>query len=205
MSIVSAFILPFALLWPSTEAAGPAPVEQREGVEAGSIPPENVSADGEPIANSAAPAVVWPTAMPWTRTFVSQAFRPQPAWQVRIERRITIRVAPRPRTSASMFQGVPQQAIGPRFEERRMGKCLPVQRISGVQPNGGNNLILYLSDRRMISAQLERACRARDFYSGFYLSGIDDGNLCVDRDALQSRSGATCKLTRIRQLIEMDD
>jgi hypothetical protein len=71
-----------------------------------------------------------------------------------------------------------------------------------VQPDRGSRLILYMRDRRMLSATLERACRARDFYSGFYVDRTNDGQLCVDRDTLLSRSGANCKLTRIRQLIE---
>ena len=204
MGIVSAILVPFALLLPASGDSQAAPVEQRDKVEAGSIPPENVSGEAQSAA-STPERVRWPTFLPWPRTFVSQSFQPRPAWQVRIEQRITIRVAPRARAQPDMFDALPTRAIGPRFSEKRMGKCLPVQRISGVQPNGGSNLILYLSDKRMISAELERACRARDFYSGFYLAGSEDGNLCVDRDALQSRAGANCKLTRIRQLIELDE
>ena len=64
--------------------------------------------------------------------------------------------------------------------------------------------MLYLRDRRLIAAELERSCRARDFYSGFYLAKTSDGKLCVDRDTLLSRNGMNCKLTRIRQLVETD-
>jgi hypothetical protein len=52
---------------------------------------------------------------------------------------------------------------------------------------------------------LNRACRARDFYSGFYVERASDGRICVDRDTLLSRSGANCKLTRIRQLVDADE
>jgi hypothetical protein len=100
-----------------------------------------------------------------------------------------------------MLVGIPQRSVGESFAERRMGKCIPIGNIAGVQPNGGNDLILYLRDRRMVRAQLERECRARDFYSGFYLSRSSDGRLCVDRDVLQSRSGANCKLSELRQLV----
>ena len=86
-----------------------------------------------------------------------------------------------------------------------MGKCLAVSGIAGVQSGGGSRLILFMRDRRIVSASLERACRARDFYSGFYLSQSEDGRLCVDRDTLLSRSGANCKLTRLRQLVEVDE
>jgi len=134
-------------------------------------------------------------------------YEPDSAWQVHIEQRMTIRVAPRasmpmPR---DMFAAMPPRAAGPQFSERKIGKCLAIASIAGVEPNGPNNLILFMRDRRMINAQLERSCLARSFYSGFYLSQSIDGNVCVDRDTLLSRSGTACKLTRIRQLIELDD
>ena len=84
-----------------------------------------------------------------------------------------------------------------------MGKCVPVSSIAGVQPDSGQRLILFMRDRRIVRARLERSCQARDFYSGFYLSRSSDGKLCIDRDTLQSRSGANCKVTRFRELIEV--
>jgi len=136
-----------------------------------------------------------------------RSFEPDSAWQVRIEQRMTIRIAPRaamplPR---DMFAAVPQSVPGARYSERKIGKCLPISAIAGVEPNGPSNLILFMRDRRMINAQLERSCLARSFYSGFYLSRSTDGNVCVDRDTLLSRSGTACKLLRIRQLIEVDE
>ena len=126
--------------------------------------------------------------------------------QVRIEQHTTIRIAPRsapPRPN--MLISPPRRISQPRLVERRMSKCLPASRLAGVQVETGNRLILYLRDRRMVRAELERSCRARDFYSGFYLSTSEDGQLCVGRDTLLSRSGANCKLTRIRQLVVDDD
>lgn len=126
--------------------------------------------------------------------------------QVRIEQRMTIRIAPRPAPSRpDLLFYLPDDEVAPRFMERKMGKCLAVSGIAGVQSGGGSRLILFMRDRRIVSASLERACRARDFYSGFYLSQSEDGRLCVDRDTLLSRSGANCKLTRLRQLVEVDE
>ena len=125
--------------------------------------------------------------------------------QVRIERRVTIRIAPQspvPRTS--LMAELPQQPAPPRLVERKMDDCVAVSSIAGVQTSGSDKLILYLRDRRMVSAQLERSCRARDFYSGFYLEKNDDGRLCVKRDKLQSRSGANCEVDRMRQLVADD-
>lgn len=137
---------------------------------------------------------------------VTEGYRPVTAEQVHIEQRTTIRIVPRPSpVRPDMLLGIPSREAGPRFIERKIGKCLSVSTIAGVQANGGNRLILFMRDRRIVSAELERACRARDFYSGFYIASNADGQLCVDRDTLLSRSGVNCKLSRIRQLIEIDE
>jgi hypothetical protein len=62
-----------------------------------------------------------------------------------------------------------------------------------------------MRDQRIIGAQLERSCRAREFYSGFYLSRSRDGRLCIDRDTLLSRSGASCTLSKMSRLVEDGD
>lgn len=145
------------------------------------------------------------TATSWQA--MSDAFRAQEQYQVRIEQRMTIRIAPRAPLppQPNMLMDLPDREVGPRFIERKFGKCLPIAGIAGVQMGDQGTLVLFLRDRRMVSASLERACRARDFYSGFYLERNADGRLCVDRDTLLSRSGANCKLTRFRQLVEADD
>lgn len=137
---------------------------------------------------------------------VAESFRERAANQVRIEQQMTIRISPRPQpVRPNMLMDLPGREIGPRFVERKIGKCVKASGIGGVQPDGGNRLLLFMRDRRIVSAELERSCRSRDFYSGFYLSRNTDGQLCIDRDMLLSRSGANCKLTRIRQLVESDD
>ena len=140
------------------------------------------------------------------RTDVSRV--PQTAqYQVRIERRVTVRISPRssaPRQS--LMAEMTQQPISPpRFEERKMGDCVEVGDIAGVQTGGGNQLVLFLRDLTMVSARLEKACRARDFYSGFYLERNEDGKLCVDRDKLQSRAGAKCEIARMRELVAVSE
>lgn len=137
---------------------------------------------------------------------VTNTFRPQEQQQVRIEQRTTIRISPRSLPPhASLLMDLPQGEVEPRFRERHFGKCLPVNGIAGVQSAGGSRLVLFMRDRRMVMASLERACRARDFYSGFYVERSLDGRLCVDRDTLLSRNGANCRITRLRQLIAEDD
>lgn len=205
MSLTSVLMSPLALLLPAAGALGagtdlPAASTEMLAEDARIEIPPHEEFEAVPERRIVISFGDWPFQM------ASQGFRPDSAWQVRIEQRMTIRVAPRQApVRQNMFDSLPNRAIGPRFEERRIGKCLPVSGIAGVQTNGGNSILLYMRDRRIISASLERACRAKDFYSGFYLSGSGDGRLCVDRDALQSRSGANCKLTRIRQLVETGD
>ena len=190
---------PLAIMLPAAGAvdprADPAPIET-----AGAQAPQRYGkAPAEQPAASA-----FPDDSPFR--WVAERFRAKDANQVRIEQQVTIRIAPRPQqVRPNMLMDLPGREVGPKFLERKMGKCLKVSGIAGVQPDGGNRLLLFMRDRRVVSAQLERACRSRDFYSGFYLSRSDDGRLCVDRDTLLSRSGANCRLTRIRQLVETGD
>lgn len=135
---------------------------------------------------------------------LAQSFRNQAQNQVRIEQRVTIRVIPRSSPQVNLLAAAPNGTSGG-FVEKKMGKCVQISGIAGVQASGPTNLILFMRDQRMVSAALDRSCRARDFYSGFYLERSSDGKLCVDRDTLLSRSGANCKLTRIRQLVLKDD
>jgi hypothetical protein len=167
--------------------------------------------DEEKAAPVPAPGHVWVEvpasgllADPPAGATVILPFQPEPGWQVRIEQHMQIRITPRAQAPMrrDMFFDFPDDDFKVQYIEKKMGKCLSIAGIAGVQPDRGNRLLLYMRDRRLVGAELERSCRARDFYSGFYLSRTDDGQLCVDRDTLLSRSGMNCKLTRIRQLIE---
>jgi hypothetical protein len=133
------------------------------------------------------------------------AFRSQStARQVRIEQRVVVRITPQPPAARqNLLADLPQRELAPRFEERGKEKCVALEGIAGVQTGSGNRLVLFLRDRRMISVNLEKSCRARDFYSGFYVEKSKDGRLCVERDKLQSRTGARCEVEAMRQLVEV--
>lgn len=125
--------------------------------------------------------------------------------QVRIEQRVTIKIAPRdPSIRPSMLAEMGPRMAAAKLEERKMGKCVPVSGIAAVQADAGR-LLLFMRDQRLVAASLEKACRARDFYSGFYLERTGDGLLCVERDKLHSRAGASCELSKLRQLVATDD
>lgn len=109
--------------------------------------------------------------------------------QVRIEKRVIIRV-PRRRPSRANA-----------YKEKKIGKCLPMSDILGVQRFGERYLDLVTKDRKQIRARLEKKCQARSFYSGFYMEKSSDGRICADRDILHSRTGSKCEINRFRQLV----
>lgn len=131
------------------------------------------------------------------------------AWnQVRIEQRMIIRIAPR--MPGSMFTPPPGPPPGgppptPRFYERKADKCLPIASIAGVQIESSDRLLLVTRNRKLIGASLDKSCRARDFYSGFYVERNEDGRLCAGRDTIHSRAGANCAITKMRELVPDDD
>lgn len=196
MSLAAALLAPLVMLLPaagsveqSSEISEPVSANLR-------LPSEQLT----PASNALEP-VQWPSF-----EVIAESFRSEAANQVRIEQHTIIRIAPRqPAPRATMLMDLPRGELPPRLTERNAGKCLPVGGIAGVQVDRSDRLILFMRDRRVMSAQLERACRARDFYSGFYVDRSSDGRICVDRDTLQSRSGTNCKLIRIRQLVEADE
>ncbi|MEE4155385.1 MAG: hypothetical protein V2I27_14600 [Erythrobacter sp.] len=126
--------------------------------------------------------------------------------QIRIEQRVVVRISPqREGNRQNLLANLPQRALNSRFEERETGRCLPVSGIVGVQTGSGNRLLLFMRDSKIMSLNLEKACRARDFYSGFYVERAEDGKLCIERDRLQSRNGAKCEISRLRQLVAVND
>lgn len=182
---------PFALLLPMAAGAGvPAPDETAAAAGAPSAPQCPAPAlEDEPRLNP-----------------LSALYGQQSARQVRIEQRVVVRIAPAsPAARQNLMAELPQRAVAPRFEEARKEKCVSLEGIAGVQTGSGNRLVLFLRDRRMISVNLEKSCRARDFYSGFYVEKNKDGRLCVDRDKLQSRTGVRCEVESMRQLVEASD
>jgi hypothetical protein len=197
MSFTAVLLSPFLLLFPTVGIVEARELQDEPRAAMGERPPGQPTATAGPASSSAGN---------WIFREVAESFRVQPQNQVRIEQHMSIRISPaRPTTMPQFLLDMPQREIGPRFVERHMGRCVPIAGIAGVQPESENRLILFLRDRRMVSATLERACRARDFYSGFYVDRANDGQICANRDMLLSRSGANCKLTGLRQLVEVDE
>lgn len=196
MSLVAALLAPLALLLPAAGAVEPSAAPQQSF----DAEPGRLALPAEGVAQAINPAEMTFFQM------IARSFQTEPENQVRIEQRVTIRIAPRPQSlQPNMLMDLPQRPLPRRLTERNFGRCLPIAGIAGVEVSRDNRLILYMRDRRVLSAGLERSCSARDYYSGFYVERNSDGQLCVSRDNLLSRSGANCKLARLRQLVEADD
>lgn len=188
-------LAPVALLLPAAQAALPTGGVDAAAVEAFE---DEWAAVGYP---EVPPLLRHPEAGPTYRTLM-QSFRTETAGQVRIEQRLIIRIAPHA-PGHTALQDVPSGPVGPRFYERKTGRCLAVQGIAGVQVMD-DRLVLYMRDRRIIGANLEKSCRPRDFYSGFYVEQTSDGQICAGRDQVHSRAGATCSISGLRELIPND-
>ncbi|MDG6079608.1 hypothetical protein E3U23_10415 [Erythrobacter litoralis] len=130
--------------------------------------------------------------------------QPRTEQQVRIERRVIIRISPMSGTMRSSF--LPEQprprSRPPQFVERPHPDCIESATIAAVSTRG-NRLLILTRDRRMVTAKLENGCSPRDFYQGFYMERSKDGKLCVKRDKLLSRSGAKCEVEKLHNLVEV--
>jgi hypothetical protein len=130
-------------------------------------------------------------------------WRENPA-QVQIQQHLSIRISPGPPIAPpNLAMDMEQEDRGVHLEERRMGNCVPVSAVVGVQSAQGNRLLLFLRDTRVVSAMLEKSCRSTDYYSGFYVERNADGQICVERDKLHARSGANCKIRDLKALVEV--
>lgn len=134
-----------------------------------------------------------------------EGYRPETLNQVRIEQHLTIRITP---SSPSLRREMlmPPQSDGPvRYKEKKHDDCVEVANIAGITPMEPNRLVLFMRNHHILSASLERACDADAFYLGAYVERSDDGKLCVGRDTLRARTGASCKLSRISRLVAVKD
>jgi hypothetical protein len=136
------------------------------------------------------------------RTF-RESFRPETQAQVRIEQHVMIRLVPSPPAMRREMLAPPMSEEGQvRYKEKKLGGgCVPLDDIAGIAPLEANRLLLFMRDRRMLSATLERVCDPDAFYLGAYVERNADGRLCTGRDTLRARTGAACQISRISRLV----
>lgn len=153
-------------------------------------------------ARQSAPAMGFDPGAQTAFATMREAWRPPQQRQVSIQQRVIIRIAPRsPRAVEQSLATLARQTE--RYKEKRLEGCVPINMIAGAYPTD-DRLLLFMRDRRVLTAALERACSPRDFYSGFYVER-SDGQLCERRDRLQSRAGASCRVARLSRLVSSRD
>ena len=166
--------------------------------------PARAQSSGEPALPSA--PLGFDTSATEPLRVLERARQPEVQGQVRIERRIIVRIAPSSdATRARLMAELPRRQIPTAYEEADHGNCVAVADIVGVQPMQDDRLLLFTRDRNVLTATLERTCSARAFYAGFYVEGNADGRLCVARDHLHSRAGDNCQVASFHRLVAVRD
>jgi len=126
-------------------------------------------------------------------------------WQMVIEQQIIIRV-PAQRSSLNNFSAAPAPELRVRqapveWKEKKAPKCIAMRNILGMQGAQRDSIDLITRQKQRLRAQLNRGCRALDFYAGFYMQGSKDGQLCEDRDQIHARTGAKCEIDKFRLMV----
>lgn len=159
---------------------------------------------------AAAPAADAAVPMPAPIPLVAIAPPPEPPaapyWQVIIEQQLIIRV-PAKRTPLTNFSSSPTPRTRMRddlpivWKEKKAPKCIAMRNIRGMQAVQRDSIDLITRQNQRLRAQLNRGCRALDFYAGFYMKGNKDGQLCEDRDEIHARTGARCEIDKFRLMV----
>lgn len=125
-------------------------------------------------------------------------------WQVVIEERIIIRVPARRSSLTHFSMPAPQAGANSTsivWREKKGPKCVTMRDIAGMQTTQRDSIDLITRQNQRLRAQLNRGCRALDFYAGFYMERNDDGRLCEGRDQLHARTGARCEVEKFRLMV----
>lgn len=184
------FLAALALLLPALLVVAPLRAQGQQAVNTGSSPERQRPELG--LEGIATPPF----------RVLQDARRPEILRQVRITQRVIIRISPStPDARSRMLSSLPRRDSGTAFEEVAHEDCVDTAAIAGVTSTRDNRLLLFMRNQEILAAQLERGCTARAFYSGFYVERSEDGRLCVRRDMLQSRAGASCSLENMTRLV----
>ena len=95
----------------------------------------------------------------------------------------------------------PPPPPAPPMVEKKADNCLRMQRVVGFAVTQRDSVDLVLNDGSRMRAKLGRNCPSIGFYSGFYVRPNSDGKMCVNRDAIRSRSGGSCNIEGFRTLV----
>lgn len=130
-------------------------------------------------------------------------------WQLVIEQQLIIRV-PAQRSPINNFSAGPAPSTRVReapvvWKEKKAPKCVAMRNILGMQAVQRDSIDIITRQKQRLRAQLNRGCRALDFYAGFYMQGTKDGQLCEDRDQIHARTGAKCEIDKFRLMVPVRD
>ena len=130
-------------------------------------------------------------------------------WQMVIEQQLIIRVPARrsPLNNFAAERSTPKREIELPivWKEKKAPKCVAMRNIMGMQAVQRDSIDLITRQRQRLRAQLNRGCRALDFYAGFYMQGSKDGKLCEDRDQIHARTGAKCEIDKFRLMVPVHE
>ena len=126
-------------------------------------------------------------------------------WQVVIEQQLIIRV-PAQRSQLNNFAAGPSSSrrateLPVVWKEKKAPKCVSMRNILGMQAVQRDSIDIITRQKQRLRAQLNRGCRALDFYAGFYMQGSKDGQLCEGRDQIHARTGAKCEVDKFRLMV----
>lgn len=159
-----------------------------------------------PVADAPSPA-----APPDTLVAIAAPAADQPAsfWQMVIEQQLIIRVPARrsPINNFTAERSAPRRVdeLPIVWKEKKAPKCVAMRNIVGMQAVQRDSIDLMTRQKQRLRAQLNRGCRALDFYAGFYMQGSKDGKLCEDRDQIHARTGAKCEIDKFRLMVPVHD
>lgn len=192
MKRLFAFLAPAALLAPLLAMQGAVRVEAQDAAP---------DAPGQSVPLPSPVLGFDPDAEPPFDT-LERARQPQHQHQVRVQQRVVIRISPAPaQARTQMLADLPRRPMRTRYAEVDHSDCIDAEGVVGVQPTADNRLLFFTNANQIIAAELEDGCSARAFYAGFYIERSDDARLCVDRDRLQSRAGASCQVEEFTRLV----
>lgn len=115
---------------------------------------------------------------------------PRVVSSVTIEQTTIFRIPVRPHAPTPLVE----------WTERKGPKCLAAADIAGALLSGPDSVDFVLRDRSRVRARIDDDCSALDFYDGFYVQPTDE-RLCVKRDEIRSRMGASCRIEKFRSLV----
>ena len=87
------------------------------------------------------------------------------------------------------------------WKEHKGPRCIPLGSLGGAAITQPHSVDLMLRGGDRVRALLDKGCSAREFfYSGFYLTPTNDGQVCVKRDQFHARIGGDCGIAKFRSL-----